>query len=391
MGEYVYLYRKKHLKTMQSNSSKKILYIISNVDRSLAFEWLTEKLILHYDISFILLNPQETRLSKILTHYGAKTYNLTYFNKKNLLKTFLKVLKIVFKEKPDIVHCHLFDASIIGLCAAYFAGINKRIYTRHHSSFHHEYFPSAVKYDKLINFFATDIIAVSENVKRILIEKENVSSKKISVIYHGLKFSDINTIDEKKIRNIKNKYSISNLTSPIIGIISRYTTWKGVQYAIPAFKQVLHTYPDALLILANAGGDYKKQIHNLLNEIPSRNYIEIVFEEDIFALYKIFNLFIHTPINEKIEAFGQIYIEALACKTPSIFTLSGIAKEFIVNEKNALVVPYMDSDSIYNAIMKMLTNENQRNTIIENGYADVLKKFDINDSVMQIQKLYSLS
>jgi hypothetical protein len=62
------------------------------------------------------------------------------------------------------------------------------------------------------------------------------------------------------------------------------------------------------------------------------------------------------PIDDTIEAFGQTYIEALISGVPSVFTLSGVASEFIENGKNALVVDYKNSEQISVAIDQILTN-----------------------------------
>ncbi len=43
----------------------------------------------------------------------------------------------------------------------------------------------------------------------------------------------------------------------------------------------------------------------------------------------------HVTIGKHYEAFGQIYVEALAAGIPSVFTLTGIAPEIIEHEHNA--------------------------------------------------------
>jgi glycosyltransferase involved in cell wall biosynthesis len=273
------------------------------------------------------------------------------------------------------------------MIAARLAGVEKRIYSRHHGSYHHEYFPSAIKYDRFINFLSTDIVAISENVKNILIDYEGVPREKIHLIHHGFDLDAFRNVNTEKIMQMRQKY-LSESPYPVVGVISRYIEWKGIQYIIPAFKKLLLTYPHAHLILANAKGNYEKQIQELLKEIPRQNYTEIVFEDDLFTLYRVFDVYIHTPINKNIEAFGQTYVEALASGIPSVFTLSGVAKEFIVNRKNALVVDFQNSDSIYDAVMELLKNESLRNTLIQNGQQSV-EPFALNIFIRKLEELYS--
>jgi glycosyltransferase involved in cell wall biosynthesis len=186
---------------------------------------------------------------------------------------------------------------------------------------------------------------------------------------------------------MKQKY-LPESAYPVIGVISRYTEWKGIQYIIPAFKKLLQIYPDAHLVLANAKGNYGNQIKKLLREIPKKNYTEIVFEDDLFTLYRLFDVFVHTPINKNIEAFGQTYVEALASGIPSVFTLSGVSKEFIVNRQNALVVDFKNSDEIYHSVLELLKNEPLRNTLAKNGQKSI-EPFALNIFIRKLDELYS--
>jgi glycosyltransferase involved in cell wall biosynthesis len=67
-------------------------------------------------------------------------------------------------------------------------------------------------------------------------------------------------------------------------------------------------------------------------------------------------MLVHVPIAIDIESFGLVYMEALAFGVPSIFTLSGILNEIPQVEKYAQIVPYMDSEAIYLAMIKFASN-----------------------------------
>jgi glycosyltransferase involved in cell wall biosynthesis len=101
----------------------------------------------------------------------------------------------------------------------------------------------------------------------------------------------------------------------------------------------------------------------------------------------LFSIFIHVPIDEDSEAFGQTYIESLASGVPSIFTLSGVANEFIKNNYNAIVVKHKNSSEIKDAIMEILQNEILRTSLIDNGKISV-NQFGINDCVNKLENLY---
>ena len=145
--------------------------------------------------------------------------------------------------------------------------------------------------------------------------------------------------------------------------------------------------PTAHLILANATGPYSSTIQNKLSAIPEEAYTEITFEQDIPALYKLFDIYVHVPIAKHLEAFGQTYVEALASGVPSIFTLSGIACEFIQHEYNALVVDYKSSDAIFEAMTRLNSEPELRTKLINNGKTSV-RQFDLPRFISKLEKLY---
>lgn len=368
---------------------KNVVYVLYQIDKAPAFEWIIDSLDKNkFNLTFILLGVDSgTYIENYCINKNISYYRVDYYGKKDVVKCIIKFCKLFLKIKPDIVHTHLFEACLIGLTAAKLLGIKKRIYTRHHSTYHHVYFPKAVKYDKYINSLATDIVAISEVVKDVLIDKENVPPNKISLIHHGFNLSVFENTDIQLVSQMRLKYN-ARKQRPVIGVISRYIHWKGIEYAIDAFERLLHQFPDALLILANARGQYKEAIQKKLNTIPKDNFIEIPFEIHVEALYRLFDIYIHIPIDKDAEAFGQTYVESLACGIPMVATLSGVANEFLVDKKNALVVPYKDADSVYNAIIEILNNPVLREQLIENGKRDVSQLFSLNLMIEKLTALY---
>ena len=47
---------------------------------------------------------------------------------------------------------------------------------------------------------------------------------------------------------MQSKYNLHS--SPVIGMVSRYETGKGIVYAIKAFEYLLKEYPNAILVIA---------------------------------------------------------------------------------------------------------------------------------------------
>ncbi|MDI9311577.1 MAG: glycosyltransferase family 4 protein [Limnohabitans sp.] len=368
---------------------QKLTYIISNIDKALAFEWIARHIDKKkYTLSFLLINPGDSNLERFLKNNGIEVRRIVCGSKKDWPSAWWSIYSYLRKSKPDIVHCHLLQANILGLTAAKYAGITKRIYTRHHSDYHFRYFPKGVKWDKLANKMATHIVAPTNAVKYILKAREGVSEEKISVINHGFDLDYFKNVPESQKAELQLKYNPDN-KRPIIGVVARFTQLKGIQYIIPAFGQLLSEYPNALLLLFNARGDYEYQLRIQLKTLPEHSYKTIVFEPELAAVYSLFDVFIQASTDTYIEAFGQTYVEALAAGVPSVFTLSGVAPDFIIDKENALVVPFCDADSIYNSIVSIIKNKELSHNLIKNGYLSVQNKFRLETMISELENLYN--
>lgn len=367
----------------------KVCYIISLVHKANIFEWVAEELSSsHFEQIYILLHHENTEFEQNLRKKGLKIYRINYRSKKNMPAAILKMVKLLLHEKPDIVHTHLFEAGVAGQLAAKMAFVKRRIHTRHDATVHHDYYPNGVKYDKLTNRLATDVIAITDSVKKILMELEQVPEKKITVLHHGFRLDQFAKVDDVAVNELTQYYFPNGKPPQVIGVISRYMHWKGIEYTINAFAELLNDFPQAHLMLANADGPYWKELKALLSKLPPGSYTEIKFESRIFALYRLFDVFVHVPIDGRSEAFGQIYVEAMASGVPCVVTLSGIAHDYIKDGVNALVVPYKNSEAIAAKVKMLLSDKSLCKRLTTQASHDVDPPFTIYTHVKGLEALY---
>lgn len=367
----------------------KICYIISDIQKAVYFEQTALHLkAIGFHVNYILINSTNGELHKFLVSNGFPVRTLeagSLLKSRKAISTCKKWLK---EESIDLVHCHLAHANWIGLWGAKLARIPQRIYTRHSGKPLHLGWKERI-IDMIQNKLATKIVAISKNVDELL-RNQGVPDRKCVLIHHGFELERFSNTDPVEVERLKRHYNPEN-QKPVIGVIARWLELKGIQYTIDAFSELLKQYPDALMCLFGASehGDYVSEIKNKLNQLPEQSYRVIPFENNVFDLYRLFDCYIHVPVNEECEAFGQTYVEALAAQIPSVFTLSGVAREFISHEENALVVPFRNSKAIYNAMIRILNDEQLCTKLKTNGVRDVNRLFGFNRYISNLQKLYT--
>ena len=111
------------------------------------------------------------------------------------------------------------------MIAAKHAGIKKRVHTKQSTTFNWFNAPKAVFLDRIINRLATDLVAVSNEAKQFLIEKEKANPKKIHMIHHGVSFENLKKASDQEVKTFKTKFNLEG--KKVIGTVSRYIKWKG--------------------------------------------------------------------------------------------------------------------------------------------------------------------
>jgi len=341
-----------------------------------------------FDLSFILLNRAAPPLAPLLDALGIAWIHIPFRRRAHIPRAIRAIARYFRDVKPHIVHTHFMNACLAGLTAAAMARVPIRIHTRHHAGPFpwRQRRPWQELYDFYNNALSTTIIAPSDVVRMVLTRRNRVRWKKVSLLHHGFDLDAFDHVSDDHIRALRERHNIGD-AYPVVGVLSRYEESKGIEYIVPAFERLLATYPNALLLIAPARGTYQTQLAPLLARIPARNRREIAFEDDVAALYKLFDVFVHAPTGVGMEGFGQVYIEAMAAGVPSVITRAGIADEIARDRENAVVVPHRDPDALYRGLRDVLENSELRDTIVRNGCRDA-RAFTARTMIDGLEAIY---
>lgn len=396
---------------IKSDQKIKITYVFTHHIRWVPFE-LNAKYIDRdrFEIDYVILNQGDPMIS-FLHKMNIPCHVTSFKDYSNTPETVKFVYEHLIANKTDIVQTHWFAGSLIGMQAAYYANVPVRIFHREHPPIQY-YNRHAASKHRLIWDCASHVIAVTNKSKQGMIE-DGIPDHKITVIPTGFDTHEFDNVAVSRVDCLRAKYLGTyegKEYGPIIGVAARYVKWKGVEYVIQAHKQILKVHPNAILILSgthinraeleskmcNASKEdivapqYKDilSIINNLDQLPDDSYLEIPFEADLFALFKLFDIFVHAPINPIQETFGQVYVEAMLSKVPSVITLSGSALEHAIHKENAWIVDYENSDQIAEGILEILANHVLRKKIVDNAFFCARQRYDIHNQVRKLENFY---
>ena len=259
--------------------------------------------------------------------------------------------------RPKVLFASGQFATVIGMFAAKVLNVPSRIFIRHHSNFHHKYrIRIGILLDRITNYSSTEIIAVSSVVKKILISDEAVKPEKVKLIHNGV---DLNSFKFEPPR-LKLE-STQNFEKDIlfhVGVVSRLTKWKGVEYTAAAFVKLQKEFPNSRLHIVGAFADSYSEVTKVLSAVPKNTYTLEKINSNIPIFLHELDAFVHVPVGTEDEAFGIVYIEALASGIPCIFTQSGVIHELDAPDSYAHIVAFRNSEEIYLNLRRLIQGEN---------------------------------
>jgi glycosyltransferase involved in cell wall biosynthesis len=261
----------------------------------------------------------------------------------------------IFILRPNIVFASGQYASIIGMMSARLLLVHKRFHIRHHSNLHHKdgmWFAKLTDY--VTNKNSSIIIAVSTVVEQILLTEENVDPEKVILIPNGIELQRFKEITKDKIVGHKELKESKNYFN--IGVVARLTDWKGVKYTAEAFVRLQQEFPNSRLHIVGSFSDSYKDIVDILSRANTETYSIQKEVRNVAEFMKSLDVFVHVPIGPAEEAFGIVYVEALAAGIPCIFTLSGVLHQLPKSQLYVSLVEYQDSEQIYESLVSLCIN-----------------------------------
>ncbi|MCD4705800.1 glycosyltransferase family 4 protein [bacterium] len=231
-------------------------------------------------------------------------------------------------------------------------------------------------------------ITVNSNFTKQKLIKLGINENKITIIYPCAYFKPL--ADEKIKNDLIKKYSLEN--KKIILTVGRMVERKGADMVIKSMSKIKKEIPNIVYIIAGGDAYYKKNLIELSKKFLITD--KVIFmpnakDEKIKALYDLCDLFIMPcrQINEDVEGFGIVYLEANCFSKPVIGGKSGGAIEAIIHNKTGLLVNPLDTNEISNAIIKLLKNKNLAKELGENGRQRVRQEFNWKKQTKKIKIL----
>ena len=341
----------------------------------------------YYDV--VAISSPDEELKWIEEREGVRTIPLKMARNIELwtdIKALWKMIGVMRKEKPYIVHSMTPKAGLISMLAAKICRVPVRMHT-----YTGLVFPTAtgmkqkvlIWMDKLLCACATYINpegkGVADDLRRFGITKKpmhiigNGNVRGINADY----WSSTNCkLDETK--TINNEDGLFTFV-----FVGRMVGDKGINELIVAFKRL----QNARLLLVGPMEEnldpLKEETIHEINNNPNIDWLGL--QQDVRPYYLQADAFVFPSYR---EGFPNTVLEAGAMGLPAIVTDINGANEIIVPNENGIIIPPRDAEALYNAMRYMLDHPDDVRHMAANARRMVLDRYEQKYIWSELLKVY---
>ncbi|MGI9551751.1 MAG: glycosyltransferase [Aurantibacter sp.] len=294
--------------------------------------------------------------------------------------TFLRVVRICRKVRPDILHTWSSMSAIFAFPAKKLLNIkllNGNIANAplNLSIWNKDYFRAK------LTFPFSDVVVGNSHAGLKAFKAPN--SKSIC-IPNGFDFERVKSIEKAEV--IRGKYRLG--TDQIIGKIAAFTNRKDYETFIAAAQRVLQIRDGVTFFAVGHGPKFEK----IKASVPEAIRDKIVFTGLVLGVESLINVFTIGVLSTNIEVHGEgisnSIMEYMALGKPVIATEGGGTNEIVLDGETGFLVPAKSPEIMANKMLELLENSGKAEQMGRAGQNHIRDHFNLAKMTLEYLKLY---
>ena len=291
-----------------------------------------------------------------------------------------KIVCLFRSLRPDIVHVHTSKAGMVGMIAAWIAGVRVRIFTIHGFRWVTKKGISRLLIkasNRLTCFLADRVFCVSKSNLGLGIDKNICSFDKTRVICEG----SINGVDAKHRFNPEKKTDRLAIrkglgipeSSFVFGFVGRIVRDKGIKELAAAWRSIRRDFSNTHLLLVGKVESGDPVSRETLDILKKDDHVHFTgFCEEVAPYYEAMDAFVLPSYR---EGFPMTPLEASAMGLPVIASNIRGCVDAVLNGQTGILVTPRSSAELEQAMRTILNDRRGAKRLGENGRDFVLKNF----------------
>ena len=282
---------------------------------------------------------------------------------------FTRVLRVVRRTRPSILHTHLVHADAYGLPAGKLARVPELMSTKHGFNTFRERRAFALA-DRTLARLVHVHIAISAGLARYLAETEGFDAAEFEIVHYGIEAGD-----EPGPPPVE----------PRLICVGRLVPIKGHETLLRAFAEARRVVPELELGLAGEG-PLRSRLEELSRELALEPHVRFLGRvSPIAPEYERAALVVVPSFG---EGFGMTALEAAERGRAVIASDIGGLPEIVEDRRTGLLVPPGDSARLAAAIIELATNGALAREMGRAARERALREFSLDRCADRIDALY---
>src|SRR5215207_1199878 len=233
--------------------------------------------------------------------------------------------------------------------------------------------------------FCDRVISVSEEARQYHIDISGAAPRQVVNIYNGIDLSHYMNVNRDKERiNVRTEFGIPS-DANLLTTVAVLRPQKGIQFMVRALPAIIETSPNTYYLVVGSGSHQ----HALVEEAKKNRVTDRVLfagmRKDVPRLLAASDVFVLPTLT---EALPTVLAEAMAAKLPIVASRVGGIPEMVTDGQNGCLVEPEDIHGLVSACNSLLSDAEQRAAMGAEGWKVVNRKFNIEQQVDQLEKLY---
>jgi glycosyltransferase involved in cell wall biosynthesis len=282
--------------------------------------------------------------------------------------------------EPALVHTHLLHADWYGLRAAHRAGVRWRVSSRHNDDRFRR--TSVVRWlTGRAMRHADRVIAVSDAVRRFVVEIEGIDAAVVSTVHYGLDAP----APDPRVRDAA-RATLGRAEGPIVGVVARLVDQKGVDVLLDALPAVVTRHPAAHLVVVG-DGPLRRHLGAQTRRLGLDRWVTFAgWIDEASAVVAACDVIV---VPSRWEGFGLIALEAMAAARPVVASEVGALPEIVVDRQTGLLVPAGDAPALAGALNALLDDPGRAAGLGEAGFRRLVEHFPAERMVHGTLEVYA--
>src|SRR5439155_24752443 len=198
----------------------------------------------------------------------------------------------------------------------------------------------------IANRFTDVVIANSEAVRADTIRRERLDPAKVRVIHNGV---DLTRFGDAAAASAIRAELLSDGGGPLVVVVANLIPYKGLDYFVDAWREVLKQLPEARAVVVGEGPERRRLETRSADMSQGIHFIGS--RDDVPAILCASDLVVQASLE---EGFPNAILEAMAAGRAVVATAVGGTPEAVVHERTGLLVRPRDGAALAGAIIRLL-------------------------------------